>query len=105
MDITQVQRRIRLRDLETLATVVQAGSMRKAAQLLHLSQPAISRSIRDLEEAIGCELLQRGRGGVEPTPSGEALVRRGRSVFDELQGALRELAHLADPAAGEVHAG
>ncbi|KQT13297.1 LysR family transcriptional regulator [Ramlibacter sp. Leaf400] len=103
MDITQVQRRIRLRDLETLATVVQAGSMRKAAQLMHLSQPAISRSIRDLEQAVGCELLQRSRGGIEPTLFGEALVRRGRGVFDELQGALRELAHLADPGAGEVH--
>ena len=103
MDIPQIQRRIRLRDLETLAAVVQAGSMRKAAQLMHLSQPAISRSIRDLEQAIGCELLQRGRGGIEPTPFGEALVRRGRGVFDELQGALRELAQMADPGAGEVH--
>ena len=103
MDITQVQRRIRLRDLETLATVVQAGSMRKAAQLMHLSQPAISRSIRDLEQAVGCELLQRGRSGIEPTPFGQALVRRGRGVFDELQGALRELAQMADPGSGEVH--
>lgn len=103
MDVARVQRRIRLRDLETLVSVVQAGSMRKAAQALHLSQPAISRSIRDLEEAIGCELLQRGSSGVAATLFGESLVRRSRAVFDELQGALRELAHLADPGAGEVH--
>lgn len=103
MDIARIQRRIRLRDLETLSAVVQAGSMRKAAQVMHLSQPAISRSISDLEQALGCELLQRGRAGVEPTPFGEVLVRRARGVFDELQGALREVAHLADPGAGEVH--
>lgn len=105
MDIDQLQRRIRLRDLETLAAVVQAGGMRKAAHLLHLSQPAVSRAIRDLEQTLGVQLLQRGRRGVEPTAFGEALVRRSTGVFDELQGALRELAHLADPSSGEVRLG
>lgn len=102
MDIDHLRRRVRLRDLETLAAVVKAGGMRKAALGLNLSQPAVSRAIRDLEDALGVPLLQRGRRGVEPTSFGEALVRRSTGVFDELQGALRELAHLADPAGGQV---
>jgi DNA-binding transcriptional LysR family regulator len=105
MDFDQLQRRLRLRDLETLAAVVKAGGMRKAAHVLHLSQPAVSRAIRDLEQTLGVQLLQRGRRGVEPTSFGEALVRRSTGVFDELQGALRELAYLADPSSGEVRLG
>src|SRR5438046_1537190 len=73
MDLDRLRRRVRLRDLETLAAVVEAGGMRKAAEALHISQPAVSRAIRDLEEKLGVQLLQRGRRGVELTHFGEAL--------------------------------
>ena len=96
------QRRIRLRDLETLAAVVQSGSMRKAAESVHLSQPAVSRAIRDLEHALGVRLLQRGPGGTEPTAFAESVLRRSRVVFDELQNCLRELAEMAEPGTGHV---
>jgi DNA-binding transcriptional LysR family regulator len=88
-----------------LVAVAEAGSMRKAATTLHLSEPAISKAIRELEGAIGLKLLERGRRGVSATTFGSALVRRSRSLVDELQHALRELEHLADPEAGEVHVG
>lgn len=105
MDLDRMHRHLRLRDLDTLRAVVHAGGMRKAAHALNLSQPAVSRAIRDLEEALGMKLLQRGRRGVEPTAFSEVLVRRSTAVFDELKGALRELAHLADPSTAEVHVG
>jgi DNA-binding transcriptional LysR family regulator len=105
LDLERLQRRVRLRDLETLSAVVQAGGMRKAAHALNLSQPAVSRAIRDLEEVLGVKLLQRTRRGVEATAFGEALVRRSTSIFDELDGALRELSHLADPSTAEVRIG
>lgn len=98
-------RRLRLRDLQTLAGVVSAGSMRKAAQDLHLSLPAVSRSIADLESAVGAKLMARTPSGVVPTASGQALVRRARVLFDELEAGLRELAQLADPASGDVRLG
>ena len=105
MDIARAQRRIRLRDLETLKTVVEAGGMRKAAGELNVTQPAVSRAMAELEEILGLPLLDRGRRGVEATVYGDALVRRARVLVDELQGALRELAYLSDPAAGEVRLG
>jgi DNA-binding transcriptional LysR family regulator len=105
VDLERLQRRVRLRDLETLSAVVQAGGMRKAAHALNLSQPAVSRAIRELEDALGVKLLQRTRRGVEATEFGDALVRRSTAVFDELRGALRELSHLADPSTAEVRLG
>lgn len=98
-------RRLRLRDLRTLANVVSAGTMRKAAQDLHTSLPAVSRAIADLEAAVGAKLVTRHTNGVVPTASGEALVRRARVLFDELDAGLRELAQLADPESGNVRLG
>ena len=97
MQMSKVRRRLRLRDLDTLLTVVQNGGMRKAAEQLHLSQPAVSKAVRELEQTLGVTLLARGRRGVEATPHGMALVKRTVAVFDELQSALRELEHLSDP--------
>jgi DNA-binding transcriptional LysR family regulator len=105
MQIERVRRRVRLRDLETLVAVVQAGGMRKAAAVLNLSQPAVSKAVAELEGAIGLKLLERGRRGVEPTRYGMALVRRSEVLVDQLRGALRELADLADPEGGEVRLG
>ncbi|MFO1224928.1 MAG: LysR substrate-binding domain-containing protein [Burkholderiaceae bacterium] len=103
--LSQRRRRVRLRDLETLLAVVQAGGLRKAAGVLHLSQPAISKAMRELEEALGVRLLERGRRGTEPTVHGEALVRRAQAVLDELHNALLELDWLSDPEGGEVRVG
>lgn len=105
MQIERTRRRLRLRDLETLVTVVQAGGMRKAAGELNLSQPAVSKAIAELEDAVGLKLLERGRRGVAPTAFGAALVRRSEALIDGVRGALRELAELADPEAGEVRLG
>jgi DNA-binding transcriptional LysR family regulator len=55
----RVGRRMRLQDLHVFMTVVQAGSMRKAAQSLNTVQPAISRSIAELEQTLGVRLLAR----------------------------------------------
>ena len=59
----RIERRISLHDLRVLMAVVQAGSMGKAAKRLATSQPAISRSIAELEHAFGVRLLDRPRPG------------------------------------------
>jgi DNA-binding transcriptional LysR family regulator len=105
MQIDRALRRVRLRHLETLVAVVHEGGMRKAAQTLHLSQPAVSKAMSELEDALGLQLLERGARGVVPTTYGQALVRRSKGLLDELQGTLRELAHIADPESGEVRLG
>jgi DNA-binding transcriptional LysR family regulator len=86
----RIGRRIRLRDLHVLLTVVQCGSMARAAQQLSVTQPAISKSVADLEFALGVKLLDRGPQGVEPTDYGKAFARRGLAVFDELRQGVGE---------------
>ena len=96
---------IKLHDLHVLMAVVQAGSMSKAAALLNTTQPAISRSIAELERTIGVRLLDRNPQGVEPTAYGRALLDGGVAVFDGLRQAAKNIEFLADPAAGEVRVG
>jgi DNA-binding transcriptional LysR family regulator len=102
---SRIGRRLSLRDLHILLAVVQWGSMAKAAAHLAISQPAISKAIADLERAVGVRLLDRSPGGIEPTPFGRALVKRGLAVFDELRQGINEIEFLADPTTGEVRVG
>jgi DNA-binding transcriptional LysR family regulator len=101
----RIGRRIKLQDLHVLMTVVQAGTMGKAAQRLNTTQPNISRSIADLEHALGVRLLDRHRQGIEPTGYGRALLDCGVAVFDDLRQGVKNIEFLADPAAGEVRIG
>src|SRR5215204_2221806 len=101
----RIGRRVKLQDLHVLMTVVQAGSMAKAAGRLNTGQPNISRSITELEHAVGVRLLDRHRRGVEPTAYGRALLEGGVVVFDGLRQALKSIESLADPTAGEVSIG
>jgi DNA-binding transcriptional LysR family regulator len=98
----RIERRLKLHDLRVLMSVVQQGSMAKAAERLATSQPAISRAITDLESSLGVRLLDRGPRGVRPTPYGLALIKRGFVVFDELKQGLKDIEFLTDSTAGEV---
>jgi DNA-binding transcriptional LysR family regulator len=103
--IERARRRITLRDLHILLVVALRGSMAKAAAELAISQPAVSRAIADMEHALGLRLLDRRRNGIEPTPYGRALVKRGMTIFDELTQGLQELEFLADPTIGNLRIG
>src|SRR5215475_2829164 len=98
----RIGRRMKLHDIHVLMAVVQAGSMGKAAVFLNTTQSAISRSIADLEHAVGVRLLDRTPQGVEPTQYGHALLKRGVAVFDELKQSVQEIEFLSDPGAGEL---
>jgi DNA-binding transcriptional LysR family regulator len=76
--------------------------MAKAAEQLNLSQPAISKAIAEMEHVLGVRLIDRGRQGVEPTPYGLALLKRGIAIHDELRQGVAEIEHLSDPATGAV---
>jgi DNA-binding transcriptional LysR family regulator len=101
----RIGRRLKLRDLHVLLAVVQRGSMAKAAEALAISQPAVSKAIADMEYALGVRLLERSRSGIEATSYGEALVRRGLAVFDELKQGVEELQFLSDPTRGKLTIG
>jgi DNA-binding transcriptional LysR family regulator len=101
--VDRIGSRLKLRDLHILLTVVQRGSMAKAAAELAISQPAVSKAIADMEHTFGLRLLDRSRRGIEPTAYGCALVKRGQAIFDELKHSVEDLAYLADPTVGELH--
>ena len=94
----RTKRQLKLRDLDILMAVIQAGSMGKAAGL-NMSQPAVSKAIADLEHTLGVRLLVRSQQGIEPTPYGLALVKRGVAVFNELRQGVQDIEFLADPTA------
>jgi|SRR5690349_8331599 len=101
----KIGRRLRLRDLFVFFTVVESGSMAKAAQQLGVSTPAVSDVIGDLEHVLSVRLLDRTPKGVQPTSYGRALLARGHAAFDELSQGIRDIEFIADPGAGEVRIG
>jgi DNA-binding transcriptional LysR family regulator len=101
----RIGRRLKLHDLHVLMAVAQAGSMRKAAALLNTTQPAISRSIAELEDAFGVRLLDRNPQGIEPTQYGRVLLRRSVAVFDELKQSGDDIGFLSSPDTGELRIG
>jgi DNA-binding transcriptional LysR family regulator len=98
----RIGRRMKLQDLHVLVMVVQAGSMGKAAQQLNISQPAVSRSIAELEHALGVRLLERHGKGIEATEYGRALLECSVAVFDDLREGVKHIEFLADPTTGQV---
>jgi DNA-binding transcriptional LysR family regulator len=101
----RIRRRLRLRDVDILLAVIETGSMGKAAATLNMSQPAVSKAVAYLEDTLGVRLLDRSRQGVEPTPYGRALIKRGVAVFDELRQGVHDIASLNDPTGGEIRMG
>ncbi len=77
-----------LRRLRHFLAVVEHGSILRAADAIHLTQPALSRSIQTLESEVGVRLLERGRRGIEPSPHGLLLAREARRVLAQADEAL-----------------
>jgi DNA-binding transcriptional LysR family regulator len=101
----RIGRRVRLRDLHVVLAVAESGSMAKAAAHLSISHPVISKTISDLERTLGVRLFDRNAQGVELTAYGQALLKCGVTVFDEMRQGLKQIELLADPAAGELRIG
>jgi DNA-binding transcriptional LysR family regulator len=83
---------VRIEQLEYVAAVARLGSYRKAAESLHISQPALSESVRSLERELGVDLLERGRQGARLSESGRDLLPHMLTVLD----AVDRLRHAAD---------
>src|SRR5215475_11509420 len=103
-DEQRISRRMKLHDLHVLLTVARCGSMGKAATQLSVSQPAISKTIADMEHALGVRLLDRNPRGVEPTIYARALLDHGLAVVDRLSRRYPRLVfHLAAGEAGTAY--
>src|SRR5215475_13852910 len=101
----RVARRLKLRDLHILLEVVNAGSMGKAADRLHVSQPVISKAIASLERNLGVRLLDRNMRGINLTDYGRAALKCGIAVFDDIKKGFEEIEFIANPKVGVVRVG
>jgi len=96
---------MKLTQLRDIAAIAEHGSLRAAARHLGLAQPALTRSVHDLEHEIGSPLFERLARGVVPTTVGEALIRRARAILADVERAREEAEQLRGGSAGEVVAG
>ncbi|MFG0816181.1 LysR substrate-binding domain-containing protein [Raoultella sp. FYR_9] len=83
--------RIRLRHLHTFVAVAQQGTLGRAAETLNLSQPALSKTLNELEQLTGTRLFERGRLGAQLTLVGEQFLTHAVKVLDALNTACQAL--------------
>ncbi|EHW9198874.1 LysR family transcriptional regulator [Salmonella enterica] len=83
--------RIRLRHLHTFVAVAQQGTLGRAAETLNLSQPALSKTLNELEQLTGTRLFERGRLGAQLTVPGEQFLTHAVKVLDALNTAGQAL--------------
>src|SRR5579863_6820635 len=94
-----------LRQLAYFDAVVRYGSFTKAAQRLHIAQPAVSAQIRRLEAELGTALLERTTRRVALTYAGELFLARAHQVLTQLDGARADMAELSAVLRGRVRVG
>lgn len=93
---------MKLNQLRDIVAVAERGSFRAAARHLGIAQPAITRSIRELEHALGVTLFERRARGVMVTPMGQVFLRRALAAQNELRLAREEIAQLKGATTGQV---
>ncbi len=100
----KIAQRVSLRQLRLFIAVAETGSFTAAAKLMHVTQPAVSMQVHELESMIG-EVLLDGRRGFRLTPAGEILLRHAREVITSLELAEVELKAMKGVASGTVSVG
>lgn len=94
-----------IRQLRYFVAIVEQGSFSRAANFLHVAQPALSLHVRNMEADLGTPLLIRTPRGVEPTEAGVTLLRHARIIMDQLIVAEEEIRGHQDDPTGEVRLG
>jgi DNA-binding transcriptional LysR family regulator len=96
---------VKLNQLRDVAAIAKQGSLRGAARALGLAQPALTRSVRELEHELGAPLFERARRGMTLTPVGEAFVRRANAILTDVQRAQEEVEQISGGIGGSLVAG
>ena len=100
-----MDRRIKIRHLQTFTEIVRQRSLKGAARRLLLTQPAISRTLSELEEILGAELLTRGRGGIALTPEGEFFLPHAQTSLAALEQGLAGIAQAGGAGVAQMRLG
>ena len=96
---------MKIHQLRALVEVAETGSINGAALRLHVTQPAVTKAIRELEDECGLRLLERNPWGVVPTAEGVVLLQRAQTVVREVERASEDLAHLKGHREGRLVVG
>jgi LysR family transcriptional regulator of abg operon len=96
---------MKLNQLRALVAIAKAGSIQEAARLLHLTQPALSKSVRELEREVGVPLLVRSSKGATLTPCGAMIARRSRAIQKEVERIREEIDSLRGELGGRLSIG
>ncbi len=91
--------------LRCFQTVVEEGGIKRATVRLHITQPALSYQIKQMEEEMGSQLFYRGPGGMRPTEAGRLLYRHAQEIGAQVRQAERAVRELSEGAKGEVRIG
>lgn len=86
---------LRMKHLRLIERLVELGTLRKAAESLHVSEPAASQMLRDMEATFGVTLFERGRRGMALNEASALLVNRARVILRELQAMENDIADLS----------
>ena len=96
---------MKLHHFEEVVSIAERGSIRAAARHLRLAQPALTRSLAELERELGASLFERGARGVVATPIGRAFILRATSILHEIQKTRDEIGQLSGACSGRVTVG
>ena len=96
---------MKLSHLHVVVAIAEQGSIRSAARLLSISQPAVTRNLAELERDLGASLFERRSRGVVPTPLGHLFIRRAVSIVQEVRRARDEVEQFGGGSTGTVTAG
>lgn len=94
-----------IRVLRYFLTVAREGSITRAANFLHLTQPTLSRQLKDLEKELGQKLLIRGNHSVSLTPEGMVLRQRAEEIIEMVEKTESEFSSIKDTIAGDIYIG
>jgi len=96
---------IKMHQLRAFVAVSRQGSIRAASRLLNLSQPALTKSVKELEDSLGAQLFIRRRQGVTLTECGEIFFKRASLILEELRVAQEDIAQRLGATSGQVNIG
>lgn len=94
-----------IRQLRYFQEIVAQGSLTRAAESLHVAQPALSLHLKNMEEQLGTRLLTRSRSGVTPTEAGDLLLQRARAILEDLARTEDDIRNLEADPSGVVRIG
>ena len=93
---------MKLSHIRDVLAVAECGSLRAAGRHLNIAQPAVTRSIHEIERELGVSLFERHAKGVRPTAMGEAFLRRAKAIESELRRVQDEIEQLKGHSVGQV---